>query len=100
MLRPPTNFDRWLGEQYRKDPGLMKRVKKHVAEMKQQGDDLIHIFADWIENGMWSEKFRKLLEREIKAHRKMEKSIKRGIEQSHKGKLVPYEEVKRRLGLK
>ena len=100
VTRTETNFEKYLKEEYRKNPGMKRRVDEEKKKTEKEIRFFNRIFNEWLEDFLWDEKFRKMLEKHITAHRKMEKSILQGIREARQGKTIPYEEVKRRLGLK
>ena len=84
VKRPMTNFFKLIREIYRVYPDFKKQAK----ELWQGEKDRTTAFGQKLERLMQFEDFRKLLETEIAAHRKIEESIKRGIEQSRRGEFI------------
>lgn len=102
--RTETNFEKYLKEEYRKNPGMKRRVNEEKKKIEKEITFFNRIFVNWIEDLMGDEKFRKILEKIIALERKEEKrllkivrSAKRDIKE---GRAIPHEEVKRRLKIK
>ncbi|KKU52840.1 MAG: hypothetical protein A3H69_02175 [Candidatus Sungbacteria bacterium RIFCSPLOWO2_02_FULL_47_9] len=97
--RSMTNFEKWRAGQYREAPAFKKRVAKLVRQMKRDQVDILRILSDMLDDFLEDEKFRKLIERKVAFERAFEKNVLAAKKEMEKGKGVPYEFVKIRLGL-